>query len=54
MMVKIKLDIGHGEIVNTWASVVSHDDDTYDAWFEDGSFDSCLHFDAVRGMFYGC
>ena len=51
-MVKIKFDLGYGEIVNCYAKVVKSGE-YYQLYFSDGySFSLACKFDSKRRVFY--
>lgn len=56
-LIKIKFDLGFGEIVNCCAEVYKYkykDSDYYHLYFDDGiSHDSHCKFDSARRVFYG-
>lgn len=50
---KIKFDIGSGEIRNVWAFVLRRLDGIYELYFDNGSWDKCIALDTKRRAFYG-
>ena len=51
-MVKIKIDIGYREIVNTWALIIKHKDH-YEIYCQDGSWDKWMRFNNITRCFEG-
>lgn len=50
---RIKIDLGGGEIRNTEARVIRRES-SYRLEMPDGSFDNCAHLDIERRVFFSC
>ncbi len=51
-MVKIKIHLGYGEIINVWAKVIRRIDH-YEVYTPDGSYDKWMRFNSIIRCFEG-